>query len=561
MPEKISNEGLTLPYILSDASPHTVETLKAVRDALIEVIGPSEGEFSDPQYIEETILPVLYQEYVSWQAFADETKDDEVSVSRFCGNLKRYAYRMKRQRTFKRAPVSQALLEVTWDQHLRHFGSRYSSIPAPKKEDDEGVSFKAPPRLDTDSLTLVLSNQVIEIAEELMPSFVSLAGSGLGCIASRDYVARMMDAFEAFRGDKIRNLAPFLQFLFQNETKVHLRAFMYRFEDWFFGGFIEDMGRLQEEGGRLLDEGNLDGIKRIKDGFQEQYDKGTGYLDSIKKVREAIRSVLEETDAGGPYRSDWRGYIRRAQGLGHDYGNVLSVVLLRPIVDMMMIESVKDEKTIDELREMMKPFDVSSTSNIINMVIRMLKTRADESGVSLEKRLAEDVALPYEYRAAYFRISHELLNNPIKYHDGDKKHRYVRVVSERTEENFITTFTDNGVGIGDIEEAMKWYYRERPDLAPGSGVGLANVVKLAEENGWKVEIKSKLGVGTEVKLLMGIVRGGSLPSGGAMGIGESGDGFDDAVLASGAAAAGVASAVSSTYSLASSGAFLVAALA
>jgi signal transduction histidine kinase len=394
-----------------------------------------------------------------------------------------------------------------------------------------------------------------------MPSFHRLSVSDLGCPSSKEYVAKLMDAFDALKRDRGRNLAPFLQLLFQNETRVHLRAFMYRFEDWFFGGFVDDMSRLQAEGTELLSAGNLEGLKTIGNGFQGQYDKGADYLDQMKKVREWIRSILEQTEAGRPYRNDWKGFIMRAQTLGHDYGNFLMVALLKPVVDISMIERVKDGKTIEELKDMMKPFDVSSTSSIIEMIINMSRKSAKEAGVALDRTLVDDVVLPYQYRAAYFRICYELIRNAIKYHDDSKKDRFVKVTSERTDKNFVVTVNDNGVGIGDLEEAIKWGYRERPELAPGTGVGLANIKKLAEENGWKVEMNSKLGEGTEMKLMMGIIRNESGLQGGAMGADGFEDGFGTSVLVGSAGSTGVTGVINSTYGLAGVGAFLVAGLA
>ena len=63
------------------------------------------------------------------------------------------------------------------------------------------------------------------------------------------------------------------------------------------------------------------------------------------------------------------------------------------------------------------------------------------------------------------------------------------------------SITDTGKGISeeDLQDVFTAFYTTKND---GSGLGLAIVKRIAEENGWKIEVKSKQGVGTEFAIYL-----------------------------------------------------------
>ncbi len=570
MPDRISPDQLTLSYILSDAAPESVEQVKAASQAFIEaVLPPRQGrvddgvpipkltdpEFIDPEFVEKNIFPLLYERFLSWQSFSDLKWDEPVSIARFCESIRNYARRMKRQRTFTRVRPSEYFVEKTYEQHISLYGARYSSVPPAANGIGEGVDVAPPPSVEGDYITRYMSEQVIGVAQELMVSLVGLAGSGLGCSASQDYIDRLLEAFEKLKQDRSRTLAPFIQMLFQNETRVHLRAFMYRFEDWFFGTFIEMLGKWQGEGSRLLEEGRVKDLKEIARGINDEYEKGAGYLSHMRDVTNGLRKILNETEVGRPYREEWKGYVMRARTLGHDYGNFL-MSLLHASVDIRKLSEGGSSESTEIVESLMQPFDASSVVSIIDMIVRMAGKDADGAGVSLKRSRLDDVTVPYDYRAPFFRIVHELVRNAIKYHDDKKKDRFVRVESRLEKGELIVGVTDNGVGIKDIEEVFKWSYRERPELAMGTGVGLTNVEKLAKAYGWRMEMKSQVGEGTEARLHMRVMdwnlRGPEDPEG----MGEPGCDPGGTSLSGATGAAGLTSTAYSSAVFASARTFL-----
>jgi signal transduction histidine kinase len=421
------------------------------------------------------------------------------------------------------------------------FGSRYSSVPPATLEGEGAVPYGPPASVETDPVLRYMSDEVIELAQELMVSFVRLSNSELGCSASKEYVDRLLESFEALKQDRSRTLAPFLQQLFQNETRVHLRAFMYRFENWFFGTFIEALSEYQNRGGELIEEGGVAALTSISDGINRQYEAGIDYLNFIKGVRAGLDSILNRTDVGRPYRADWIGYLMRASTLSHDYGNAL-MSLLHASTDIRRIAEGKDvESATRVLDTLMQPFDASSVVSIIDMVLRMTGKDAERVGISLEKKRMDDIVVPYDYRAPLFRIVNELVRNAIKYRDEEKGSRFVRIDSRRGKDELVISVTDNGVGIEDTDEAVKWGYRERPDLAIGTGVGLANIDNLAREHGWRFEIQSQHGACTRAKLFIGIARWNSPAPGSGEGAGELGGDPSDTSIAGAMDAANLAS--------------------
>jgi signal transduction histidine kinase len=83
-----------------------------------------------------------------------------------------------------------------------------------------------------------------------------------------------------------------------------------------------------------------------------------------------------------------------------------------------------------------------------------------------------------------YRIIQEAVNNAVKYSDASD----VKVLADFAEKCFRVTVMDNGNGF-DIEQA-------------GDGYGLKNMKKRAEEMNSELTIKSEIGIGTSIELLI-----------------------------------------------------------
>ena len=112
-----------------------------------------------------------------------------------------------------------------------------------------------------------------------------------------------------------------------------------------------------------------------------------------------------------------------------------------------------------------------------------------ETGLEADCRLV--VQAPEQAVSA---VIGNLLRNAFSYTD----HGRIRVVIRPRH----LIIEDSGVGMSEqaIEEAFRPYFRADPQRAGGHGVGLTIVRRFSERYGWPVEISSRPGRGTRVKV-------------------------------------------------------------
>lgn len=97
-----------------------------------------------------------------------------------------------------------------------------------------------------------------------------------------------------------------------------------------------------------------------------------------------------------------------------------------------------------------------------------------------------------------------LMDNAIKSIDGEGE---IKVMGRSKEGNYVIVVKDNGRGISkeDLEKITEPFYRvdkSRSRLQGGAGLGLAICQRIAEIHNTKLEYKSKIGEGTEVRICM-----------------------------------------------------------
>lgn len=97
-----------------------------------------------------------------------------------------------------------------------------------------------------------------------------------------------------------------------------------------------------------------------------------------------------------------------------------------------------------------------------------------------------------------------LVSNAVKY---SKKGKEVKVlVKEIDEENISIEIIDQGIGIPeeDLEQVFESFYRSsNTEAIEGTGLGMSIVKKSIEAIGGTVKIESEVGVGTNVKIILG----------------------------------------------------------
>ena len=90
-----------------------------------------------------------------------------------------------------------------------------------------------------------------------------------------------------------------------------------------------------------------------------------------------------------------------------------------------------------------------------------------------------------------------LISNAIKF-VPESRRPVVDVTCTDSGNRYEISVTDNGIGIDEkhIKHIFKVFHRENEIEVPGSGIGLAIVKKVADDQDFKISVKSKMGEGT-----------------------------------------------------------------
>jgi len=132
----------------------------------------------------------------------------------------------------------------------------------------------------------------------------------------------------------------------------------------------------------------------------------------------------------------------------------------------------------------------------IRTVLRLVAPKAANLGISLEKELDGNLALPLN-RSLFRVVLINLLNNAMEAcSSGDR----VRILCEhRDPEEFQLVIEDSGTGMSPetLEQATEFFFTTKET---GSGIGLALIEQVVGKSGGKLLINSREGAGTRVEI-------------------------------------------------------------
>ena len=116
--------------------------------------------------------------------------------------------------------------------------------------------------------------------------------------------------------------------------------------------------------------------------------------------------------------------------------------------------------------------------------------------VIIEKDLSVDAPFFSDYSRLLI-IFNNIISNAVRYRDGRKEVRWIRISIRTTPEQVFMVFEDNGVGIAEeyLDNVFKMFFRANAD-SKGSGLGLYIVKGALEKLKGSVEIRSRVGQGT-----------------------------------------------------------------
>lgn len=181
------------------------------------------------------------------------------------------------------------------------------------------------------------------------------------------------------------------------------------------------------------------------------------------------------------------------KGFANDI-NSEAVRLISLVNDIIKLSELDEGKETEEKKETTDLLDVSK------QVIKSLKTVADKSNISLN--LNGESAEIKGGKSLCFEMIFNLCDNAVKY---NKENGSVNITVGKDGDAPFVSVKDTGIGVpdGQYDRIFERFYRvdkSRSKSTGGTGLGLSIVKHIALSLGGKIEVKSKLNEGTEIKI-------------------------------------------------------------
>lgn len=174
---------------------------------------------------------------------------------------------------------------------------------------------------------------------------------------------------------------------------------------------------------------------------------------------------------------------------------VMLLSLINDILDLSKIQAEKDELA-------MKPLSISE---VVQKSVKALNTLAElkEQEITLTDRASGNKILGNF--GALMRVINNILANAIKF---TPEKGSIKITIESTQKNFVTiSVIDNGIGIP--EDKLPFLFDKFSRIShegtageKGTGLGMAIIKEIVELHNGKVEVTSKVGKGTQIKITL-----------------------------------------------------------
>jgi signal transduction histidine kinase len=144
-----------------------------------------------------------------------------------------------------------------------------------------------------------------------------------------------------------------------------------------------------------------------------------------------------------------------------------------------------------------------SSADLIYEVRDVMMSKAQESDIQIRVDIPNDMPLLEADRDKIKQILLNLLSNAIKY---NRPNGTVILQGDFTEDEISVTVQDTGLGIPEdsIPHLFQKFYRvrEHEGKASGTGLGLSICKQIIQGHSGRIEVKSKLGVGTSFNMFL-----------------------------------------------------------
>ncbi len=194
--------------------------------------------------------------------------------------------------------------------------------------------------------------------------------------------------------------------------------------------------------------------------------------------------VMMQGILGPVTNENYRGYLKDIHGSGIDLLNIINDIL-----DLSKAEAGKLELSEQSV-------DVAA---VIDAVARLMATKIDVAGLTLETSMAPDLSLLFCDRLKLKQVLLNLLSNAVKFtpHGG----RISISASSDPAKGYVVVIRDTGIGIAedDIARVLMPFEQVESSLSRshnGTGLGLPLTAAMMELHGGSLALTSELGQGT-----------------------------------------------------------------
>lgn len=341
-------------------------------------------------------------------------------------------------------------------------------------------------------------------SDSFVSSFRSTADAFIGSDAASHHAKMLNGSLDSMNVDHAASVADFSALVFGSDTIDHFQTFMSSFERWLFGALgatVRDAAIEAIKGLRRTDSAGVEEVAASISKIRLEIKKALETFKPIQAMATSLKTFIGNGLMPAADASNWEESIWQVRAFCHDYGDVLAK--LDQFAGLLTKLDVGSNRQDAEamLEEMHTIGDFSNIAKLVNSVINLESYAAKDRNITLEVDVRSARVVPEALIHRVYRALREAVENAVKYRKPDKQQGSITVqVYDVYAGRLVFRVWDDGVGIKNPKNVRKLDVRERPDLAKGTGTGLANLDKFAKEMGGRLVIRSKKGSWTEVRI-------------------------------------------------------------
>jgi signal transduction histidine kinase len=170
-----------------------------------------------------------------------------------------------------------------------------------------------------------------------------------------------------------------------------------------------------------------------------------------------------------------------------------------------LVTNILDFSKIEEGKREFE-FEETDLRHLITQKIEDFQTEEIAKGMNIKTQIAEDIPHLEVDADALTQALNNLLDNAVKF-SPDKKE--IDIILRKDDECIIIEVKDKGIGIppNECDKIFEKFYQGRNEVrqsTKGTGLGLTLVKHTVEAHGGRIEVKSRVGVGSTFSIILPI---------------------------------------------------------